>query len=133
MSLFSSYKKYMSLWNTTKPQNPKTPNNWIVKDYEIQNVYKYKSLSDENHVSCSQSWTIKGSRIWLFWWGILTLGYVFEAYDHDWRVKVALKRTTKAGEYVSREYEILEMLKDCKNCVKVLDIFYTKTDEGKMA
>lgn len=61
------------------------------------------------------------------------LGYVFEAYDHDWSCKVALKRTTKAGEYVSREYEILEMLKDCKNCVKVLDIFYTKTDEGKMA
>jgi len=60
-------------------------------------------------------------------------GYVFEAFDHDRNCKVALKRTTKAGEYVSREYEVLEMLKDCKNCVKVLDIFYTKTDEGKMA
>lgn len=46
---------------------------------------------------------------------------------------MALKRTTKAGEYVSREYEILEMLKDVKNCVKVLDIFYTKSDDGKMA
>jgi serine/threonine protein kinase len=58
---------------------------------------------------------------------------VFEAFDHDRKVKVALKRTTKAGDYVSREYEILEMLKDSKNCVKVFDIFYTKTDEGKMA
>jgi len=46
---------------------------------------------------------------------------------------VALKRTTKAGEYVSREYEVLEMLKECENCVRVLDIFYTKSDNGKMA
>lgn len=48
-------------------------------------------------------------------------------------MRVALKRTTKAGDYVSREYEVLEMLKDCDNCVKVLDIFYTKNDKGKMA
>ena len=46
---------------------------------------------------------------------------------------MALKRTTKAGEYVSREYEVLEQIKDCENCVQVLDIFYTKTDNGKMA
>lgn len=46
---------------------------------------------------------------------------------------MALKRTTKAGEYVSWEYEVLEMIKDCDNCVKVLDIFYTKNKEGKMA
>lgn len=58
---------------------------------------------------------------------------MFEAFDIDRDCKVALKRTTKAGEYVSWEYEILEMLKDVKNCVKVLDIFYTKTDDGKMA
>ena len=63
----------------------------------------------------------------------MTLGYVFEAFDNDWDCWVALKRTTKAGEYVSWEYEILEMLKDVKNCVKVLDIFYTKSDDGKMA
>lgn len=63
----------------------------------------------------------------------MTLGYVFEAFDNDRECKVALKWTTKAGEYVSWEYEILEMLKDVKNCVKVLDIFYTKSDDGKMA
>jgi len=63
----------------------------------------------------------------------MTLGYVFEAYDNDRDCKVALKRTTKAGEYVSREYEILEMLKDVRNCITVIDIFYTKSDDGKMA
>lgn len=58
-----------------------------------------------------------------------SFGYVFEAFDKNRGQKVALKRTTKAGDYVSREYEILELLKDCPNCIQVLDIFYTKNDE----
>ena len=62
-----------------------------------------------------------------------SFGYVFEAYDKNRNCKVALKRTTKAGEYVSREYEILELLKGCKNCIQVLDIFYSKSEDEKLA
>jgi glycogen synthase kinase 3 beta len=46
---------------------------------------------------------------------------------------VAVKRTTKAGEYVSREFEVLDRLRDCKNVIKMLDIYYSKNDEGKTA
>jgi serine/threonine protein kinase len=62
-----------------------------------------------------------------------SFGYVFEAYDRNRQCKVALKRTTKAGEFVSREYEILELLKGCENCIQVLDIFYSKSDDEKLA
>lgn len=62
-----------------------------------------------------------------------SFGYVFEAYDKNRDCKVALKRTTKAGDYVSREYEILELLKGCKNCIQVLDIFYSKNEDEKLA
>lgn len=46
-------------------------------------------------------------------WFILNIGYVFEAYDLESNRKVAIKRTTKAGDYVSREFEVLEKLRDC--------------------
>jgi serine/threonine protein kinase len=46
---------------------------------------------------------------------------------------VAVKRTTKAGEYVSREFEVLDKLRDCKNVIKMLDIYYSKNEEGKTA
>lgn len=46
---------------------------------------------------------------------------------------MAVKRTTKAGEYVSREFEVLNKLKDCKNVVRMLDIYYSKNEEGKIA
>jgi serine/threonine protein kinase len=62
-----------------------------------------------------------------------SFGYVFEAYDKNRDCKVALKRTTKAGDFVSREYEVLELLKGCDNCIQVLDIFYTKNEEDKLA
>lgn len=61
------------------------------------------------------------------------LGYVFEAYDKTHKQTVAVKRTTKAGEYVSREFEVLDKLRDCKNVVKMLDIYYSKNEEGKTA
>lgn len=63
----------------------------------------------------------------------LLSGYVFEAKDKTTGETVALKRTTKAGEYISREYEILEMLKGCENCVQIKDIFYTQSENGKTA
>lgn len=62
-----------------------------------------------------------------------TLGYVFEAFDKTSKKTVAVKRTTKAGDYVSREFEVLDKLKECRNVIKMLDIFYTKNEEGKTA
>lgn len=62
-----------------------------------------------------------------------SFGYVFAAHDKNRDCKVALKRTTKAGDFVSREYEVLELLKGCRNCIQVLDIFYTKNEDGKLA
>ena len=61
------------------------------------------------------------------------LGYVFEAFDKESNQTVAVKRTQKAGEYVSREYEVLNRLRDCKNVVKMLDIYYSRSDDGKTA
>ena len=63
----------------------------------------------------------------------LSLGYVFEAFDKTSKKTVAVKRTTKAGDYVSREFEVLDKLRECKNVIKMLDIFYTKNEEGKTA
>ena len=53
------------------------------------------------------------------------IGYVFEAYCNNRKCKVALKRTQKAGNIVSREYEVLSMLKGAENIVQLLDFFYT--------
>ena len=44
-----------------------------------------------------------------------------------------MKRTQKAGEFVSREYEVLNRLKPCKNVVKMLEIYYSKGADGKTA
>lgn len=60
-------------------------------------------------------------------------GYVFEAYDKESDQTVAVKRTQKAGEYVSREYEVLNRLRECKNVVKMLDIYYSRSEDGKTA
>ena len=45
--------------------------------------------------------------------------------------KVAIKRTTKAGEFVSREFEVLERLRGQQHCIQMLDIYYSKNEEGK--
>ena len=58
---------------------------------------------------------------------------MFEAWDKKHKQTVAVKRTTKAGEYVSREFEVLDKLKECKNVIKMLDIYYSKSEEGKIA
>lgn len=62
-----------------------------------------------------------------------SFGFVFEAYDKESSQTVAVKRTQKAGEFVSREYEVLEKLKKCPNVVKMLDIYYSKAQDGKTA
>jgi serine/threonine protein kinase len=45
---------------------------------------------------------------------------------------VALKRTQKAGTVISREYEILEMLKGATNVVQLLDFFYSKDGKNRL-
>ena len=64
---------------------------------------------------------------------LFNIGYVFEAFDRTHKQTVAVKRTTKAGEYVSREFEVLDRLRECKNVIKLLDIYYSKNEEGKTA
>ena len=44
-------------------------------------------------------------------------GYVFEAIDDNRKQRVAIKRTQKAGNVVSREFEILSMLKGSSNVI----------------
>ena len=63
----------------------------------------------------------------------MNIGYVFEAYDKESKQTVAVKRTQKAGEYVSREYEVLNKLKDCKHVVRMLEIYYSRSEDGKTA
>lgn len=62
-----------------------------------------------------------------------SFGYVFEAKDEESGQKVAVKRTQKAGEYVSREYEVLNKLKACNNVVRMLEIYYSRSKDGKTA
>ena len=52
-------------------------------------------------------------------------GFVFEAYCENRKCKVALKRTQKAGNIISREFEILDMLRGKENVVQLLDFFYS--------
>lgn len=53
------------------------------------------------------------------------LGYVFEAVDKVRGVRVALKRTMKVGNVVSREYEVLSLLQGAPNVVQLVDFFYS--------
>ena len=80
-----------------------------------------------------------GSSIWRQNIVILTalffatrLGYVFEAIDPHTGESVAIKRTSKSGEFVSREFEVLDRLRGCENVVQLLNIYYSKNDEGKV-
>jgi len=58
---------------------------------------------------------------------------VFEAYDKEAQMVVAVKRTQKAGEFVSREYEVLKKLKDCRHVVQMLEIYYSRSEDNKTA
>ena len=55
----------------------------------------------------------------------IVLGFVFEAIDVNNHKRVAVKRTQKVGNVVSREYEVLNKLKGCDNVVQMLDFFYS--------
>lgn len=60
-----------------------------------------------------------------------SFGYVFEAIEKKSKKTIAIKRTTKAGEFVSREFEVLEKLRGNQHCIQMLDIFYSCNDDGK--
>jgi serine/threonine protein kinase len=64
--------------------------------------------------------------------GAGAFGYVIEAYDRNRDARVAIKRTHKVGTKLSREYQVLAELKDCDQCVKMLETFYTVNDDGKV-
>ena len=49
----------------------------------------------------------------------LIVGYVFEAENRDTKKRVALKRIEKVSNQLSREYEILHLIKGCRNVVKI--------------
>ena len=59
-------------------------------------------------------------------------GYVFKCYDKNRDCMVALKRTQKAGQIVSREYEVLDKLKGSANVIQMLDFFYTKDEKCRI-
>ena len=59
-------------------------------------------------------------------------GYVFEAFCENRKCKVALKRTQKAGNIISREFEILDMLRGKDNVVQLLDFFYSLDDKQRI-
>ena len=62
--------------------------------------------------------------------GAGAFGYVIEAYDKTNDCRVAIKRTHKVGNKISREYKILNELKGCTNTVEMLNTFYSVNDEG---
>ena len=59
-------------------------------------------------------------------------GYVFLAKDKQTHQYVAIKRIEKVGKQLSREYEILIELKNCKHCVRLLNCFYTSNNSKKL-
>ena len=64
--------------------------------------------------------------------GAGAFGYVVEAYDKNLDERVAVKRTHKVGNKLSREFQVLDELKDIDQCVKMMETFYTVNDDGKV-
>jgi glycogen synthase kinase 3 beta len=87
--------------------------------FKFLNLKKMSSTNFPDYVPLS----LKGSGAY---------GYVIEAYDRKRDIRVAIKRTHKVGTKLSREYEILSELKDCKYIVKLLDVFYTTNIDKKI-
>jgi glycogen synthase kinase 3 beta len=60
-----------------------------------------------------------------------SFGCVFLALDLERNRQVAIKRSFKVSNMLSREFEILSEAAECENCVKLLDIFYTVNEEQR--
>jgi len=57
---------------------------------------------------------------------------VFEAIDENNKQRVALKRTQKAGNVVSREYEVLSLLRGAPNVIQMVNFFYSMSAQNKL-
>ena len=62
----------------------------------------------------------------------LYVGFVFEAFDLNRNMKVAVKRTQKAGNIVSREYEVMSLLKGDPNVVQLVEFFYSLDQKQRL-
>ena len=62
----------------------------------------------------------------------IAIGYVFEAYDENRNMKVAVKRTQKAGNIVSREFEVMSLLKGAPNVVQLVEFFYSLDEKERL-
>lgn len=58
-----------------------------------------------------------------------TFGIVYKGFDKFSNKDVAVKVIAKTGEFVSREVEILKIVKKSENCVEVLDVFFSTTSQ----
>ncbi len=47
-------------------------------------------------------------------------------------MKVAIKRTQKAGNVVSREYEVMTLLKDAPNVIQLVEFFYSLDQKQRL-
>ena len=64
--------------------------------------------------------------------GVGAFGYVLEAYDRKNDKHVAIKRSYKITDKLSREIEISYELKNCPNVVKILNAFYSISEDKKL-
>ena len=54
-----------------------------------------------------------------------SFGYVFKVEDRRRGTIVAIKRSIKTSQLISREYKMLQKVRGSPYCVGLLDIFYT--------
>ena len=59
-----------------------------------------------------------------------SFGTVYKAYDFNNFQYVAIKRSMKLGSLVSREFLILREVSECDQCIRLLDIFYSITEDN---
>ena len=63
--------------------------------------------------------------------GYGAFGYVVEAYQKSTDSKVAIKRSHKVEDKVSREHEIVTAIKTFDECVSHLNTFYSLDNSGR--
>lgn len=64
--------------------------------------------------------------------GAGSFGVVYLAKDRSSGQTVAVKRVEKKGTLLSREYQILNELRDSQNCINLVNFFYTKNERGAL-
>ena len=62
---------------------------------------------------------------------LIILGYVFKALDSDGN-PVAIKRSQKVGNKVSREFEVLSELTGLPNVIQLVDFFYSLDSKERL-